>query len=339
MAKIFLTFLVIVGSVSIFAQAPEGFSYNAIVRNISGNPVIDQAVSFRFTILKGSTTGAVAYIEKHEVLTDSFGSVSLVIGRGTDKTGDFTTINWGDDSYFLKIELDITGSTIYTIMGKTQFLSVPYSLYSKSAANGFSGNFNDLTNKPVTDGSETKIVVGSNLKIDGVGTITNPYILNTKPHYIGEIYGGGVVFYVYDNNQHGLIAATKDQESAIAWYNGTKRYTNTAGDGVNAGVMNTTLIIAIQTNDNPMGNFAAKICADYSVTVSGITYGDWYLPSRAELALMYNQKEVIGGFSGDYYWSSTEFSSVTAWSQNFSTGAQFNLSKSLPYGVRAIRAF
>jgi hypothetical protein len=103
--------------------------------------------------------------------------------------------------------------------------------------------------------------------------------------------------------------------------------------------MNTTLIVALQTDDNPMGNFAAKICADYSVTVNGITYGDWYLPSKSELALMYLQKEMIGGFSTDYYWSSTEFSSVTAWSQNFVNGAQFNLAKSLPYGVRAIRTF
>lgn len=339
MKKIYLFFLIITVSVSISAQAPEGFSYNAIVRNGSGTAVVNQPVSFRFGILKGSTAGSVVFSEKHNVSTDSFGSVTLIIGKGTDKTGDFSTIDWGAGSYFLMVELDITGGTFYTDMGITQLLSVPYALFSKTAANGFSGNYNDLTNKPVTDGSDTRIIVGNNLKIDGTGTIINPYILNTKPHYIGETYGGGIVFYVYDNNQHGLIAASRDQENAIAWYNGTKRYTNTVGDGLNAGAMNTVLIIAQQTNDNPMGNFAAKICADYSVTVNGITYGDWYLPSKSELALMYLQKELIGGLNNDYYWSSTEFSSVTAWSQNFSNGAQFNLTKSLPYGVRAIRAF
>jgi hypothetical protein len=339
MKKIFLTFLVIIGAAGIYAQAPEGFSYNAIVRNASGNAIVDQAVSFRFGIVKGRTSGAVVYGEKHNLLTDSFGSVSLVIGNGTDKTGDFATIDWGADSYYLKIELDITGSTFYTDMGTTQLLSVPYALYSKTASNGFSGNYNDLTNKPSTDGSETKIIVGNSLKIEGAGTIANPYILNARAHYIGEVYGGGVVFYVYDNNQHGLIAATRDQDSAIEWYNGTKRYTNTAGDGINSGAMNTILIIALQTNDNPMGNFAAKICADYSVAVNNINYGDWYLPSKYELALMFTKKEMIGGFNSDYYWSSTEFSSVTAWSQNFSNGTQFNLTKSLPYGVRAIRAF
>jgi hypothetical protein len=339
MKKILLTILAITGSLYLYAQAPEGFSYHAIVRDASGNAIVDQTVSFRFGILSGSETGSLVYGERHVVITDLVGSVSLVIGKGTDKTGDFSAINWGADSYFLKIGLDNSGGTSYVDMGTTQLLSVPYALFSKTAGNGFSGSYNDLTNKPVTDGSETRIIVGNSLKIEGAGTVLNPYILNAKPHFIGEIYGGGVVFYVYDNKQHGLIAAVKDQDSAIEWYNGTKRYTNTAGDGINAGEMNTALIIAMQTNDNPMGNFAAKVCADYSVTVNNLTYGDWYLPSKFELALMYQQKDAIGGFESDYYWSSTEFSSVTAWSMSFTDGAQFNLNKSLPYGVRAIRSF
>ena len=136
-----------------------------------------------------------------------------------------------------------------------------------------------------------------------------------------------------------MIAAKTDQYNGIVWFNGIKKYTNTTGDGLKAGEMNTALIIALQTIDNPMGNFAAKVCADYSVTVDGVMYGDWYLPSREELFLMYVHKETIGGFKNDYYWSSTEFSSISAWSQNFFNGSQFNLNKSLPYSVRAIRAF
>ncbi|MDI6734801.1 MAG: hypothetical protein QME42_01185 [bacterium] len=118
---------------------------------------------------------------------------------------------------------------------------------------------------------------------------------------IGQSYGGGIVFYVYDNGQHGLIAATADQSAGIQWYNGTYRVTNAIGDGIGAGKMNTMLIIAMQTNDNTGGNFAAKVCADYSVTVGGITYGDWYLPSKHELNLLYQQKTVVGGFSSNYY--------------------------------------
>ena len=103
--------------------------------------------------------------------------------------------------------------------------------------------------------------------------------------------------------------------------------------------MNTMLIIALQTNDDQTGNFAAKVCEDYSMTIDGVTYGDWYLPSKHELDLLFSRKNLVGGFVGNYYWSSTEFSSVSAWCQNFSTGIQYNLNKNTPYGVRAIRAF
>jgi len=170
-------------------------------------------------------------------------------------------------------------------------------------------------------------------------TLSNPYKIDVKKHTIGESYGGGIVYYVYDNWQHGLIASTTDQDASVAWYNGTKRYTNTTGDGLGAGEMNTALIVSLQTNDNPTGNFAAKVCADYSVTVNGVMYSDWYLPSKYELDLLYLNKGIVGGFTNSYYWSSTELSSVSAWCQSFSTGSQLNINKSLPYGVRAVRAF
>ena len=161
----------------------------------------------------------------------------------------------------------------------------------------------------------------------------------TGIHSIGESYGGGIVFYVYDGGQHGLIAATADQGAGIQWYNGTNRYTGTTGDGLNAGAMNTAMIVATQMADNQTGNFAAKVCADYSVTVGDVTYGDWYLPSKYELNLLYLQKNVVSGFVPDYYWSSTEYSSSNAWSEYFGSSDQYTDSKTYTNRVRAIRAF
>ena len=158
-------------------------------------------------------------------------------------------------------------------------------------------------------------------------------------HFIGENYGGGIVFYVYDNGQHGLIAATSDQNTGIQWYNGTYRYTGTTGDGLNAGAMNTALIVATQMSDNQTGNFAAKVCADYSVAIGGITYGDWYLPSKYELNLLFLQKAVVGGFASSFYWSSSEYDINYAWSQAFNVGTQYNDDKFLTNYVRAVRAF
>jgi len=51
--------------------------------------------------------------------------------------------------------------------------------YSEIAGNGFSGDYNDLTNKPVTDGSETKIQAGKNIEVTGTGTTASPYVIKS----------------------------------------------------------------------------------------------------------------------------------------------------------------
>ncbi len=157
-------------------------------------------------------------------------------------------------------------------------------------------------------------------------------------HYIGENYCGGIVFFVYDNGQHGLIAATADQSSGIRWDAGT--YTNTMAyaDGVGAGKPNTVIIIANQGYGDGVP-YAARICNEYSVMVSGVTYGDWYLPSKFELNLLYLQKSVVGGFDFASYWSSTEGNSNDAWGRYFGSGLQGDYEKNSEVSVRAIRAF
>ena len=149
-------------------------------------------------------------------------------------------------------------------------------------------------------------------------------------HTIGESFGGGIVFYVYDNGKHGLIAAPSDQHAGIAWTSGSTT-TNAVRDGTYAGMSNSERIIIFE---GP-GSFAAQICANYQ----GGGFGDWYLPSKAELNLLYLQQNIIGGFSPTIYWSSTEFTTNEAWSQNFSTVNQYSDLKGYQNNVRAIRAF
>lgn len=162
----------------------------------------------------------------------------------------------------------------------------------------------------------------------------------TGSHFIGESYGGGIVFYVYDNGQHGLIAATADQSPGIRWHGGTNTNTRARADGVGAGLKNTAILIANQgpVDGNP---FAATVCNEYSVTVGGVTYGDWYLPSKYELNLMYLQKNVIAGFNGGIYWSSTEDIDLQAWLQFIfdGDGVQFSNNKFNAAKVRAVRGF
>jgi hypothetical protein len=155
-------------------------------------------------------------------------------------------------------------------------------------------------------------------------------------HVIGEVYGGGIVFWVDAEGQHGLIAATADQSAGISWYNGSFTVTNAVRDGVNAGGYNTERIVINQG----VGNYAAQLCANYQ---DG--YGDWYLPSKAELDLLFQQRVVVGGFAIDNYWSSTEGSTPpppniqVAWGQYFGSGSQFIARKDAAARVRAVRTF
>lgn len=116
-----------------FAQAPQGFNYQATVRNNTGALIINKSVSFKFNIITTSASGSAVYSETQTVTTDDVGQVNLVIGKGTPITGTFATIEWSTGTYFLGIELN-TGNG-FVVMGTTQFLSVPYALYAKSSGN------------------------------------------------------------------------------------------------------------------------------------------------------------------------------------------------------------
>ena len=163
-------------------------------------------------------------------------------------------------------------------------------------------------------------------------------ILDGSTHAIGESYGGGIVFFVYDGGLHGLIAATADQSTGIRWYGGSNTNTLARADGIGAGLKNTAISIANQSLDD--GNaFAATVCNEYSVIVNGVKYGDWYLPSLYELHLLCLQKNIVGGFNANYYWSSTEINSISAYTVLFESDAPEKILKNVTERVRAVRAF
>jgi uncharacterized protein (TIGR02145 family) len=116
-----------------FAQVPESFNYQAIPRNASGGAYPDQAMKGRFSILAGTSAGLSVYVETFSSTTTNLGILNLQVGKGTPVSGSFSTINWGGNSYFLKVEIDVTGGTSYVEMGTTQLLSVPYAMHSKTS--------------------------------------------------------------------------------------------------------------------------------------------------------------------------------------------------------------
>jgi hypothetical protein len=122
------------------AQAPQAITYQAVARDNSGNPIASQNIALRFSIRDISAAGTIVYRETHLTSTNSEGLFNVNLGQGTVVTGVFSSINWGTNSKFLQVEIDITGGTAFTDMGTQQMLSVPYALYSGSSSGNAGGD-------------------------------------------------------------------------------------------------------------------------------------------------------------------------------------------------------
>ena len=126
-------------SLSSFGQAPEGFKYQAVVRDAGNTILNNQAVGLRMTIQQGSIGGTTVYAETFSTTTNAYGLVNLEIGNGTVVSGDFTTIDWANGPFFMETAADVTGGTNYTVMGTSQLMSVPYALYAKTSGSSTPG--------------------------------------------------------------------------------------------------------------------------------------------------------------------------------------------------------
>ena len=150
-------------------------------------------------------------------------------------------------------------------------------------------------------------------------TVVIPLIGDTGP-------GGGIVFYVTDGGRHGLEAAREDQSSDTYW---GSEYTITGayGTAIGTGAQNTIDILNVLTDPE----VAARVAYN--------GFNGWFLPSKDELNLLYQNKDIVGGFASDAYWTSTQYDLWDAWMQHFFDGKQYGFKKYLSCKVRAIRAF
>ncbi len=112
---------------------PQKFNYQTSILDTNGEPVMDQAVNFRISIVETTPTGATVYSETHSITTTSKGLTSFQIGGGIVVSGDFNAIDWSTKTHYLKVEADITGGTSYTDFGTSQLISVPYAIHAKTA--------------------------------------------------------------------------------------------------------------------------------------------------------------------------------------------------------------
>jgi len=141
MKKMIIAIGLLLGTQFAFAQAPEKMSYQAIIRNSSGQILANQNIGVKISILQGSPSGTAVFSERLTGTTNANGLVTMEIGTGTVLAGAFSTINWPSGSYYMKTETDPTGGTNYSITGTSQLLSVPYAMFAKSAGNVSAGGF------------------------------------------------------------------------------------------------------------------------------------------------------------------------------------------------------
>jgi hypothetical protein len=374
-------FIMLLCTSTVNGQSVRPFSYQAIARNFTGTPVTNQSVTVQFTIHDSSATGPVIYLETKILSTNDFGMFNTSVGSGNTAIGNFATIDWNSNKKFLQVGIDIGGGMNIVDMGTTELLSVPYALHSEVSERAL--NYNevdgDTTNElqyiyrtgqliNLSHGGGSVILetytAGSGINIDVnnvISTTAVPYtagdgiiidgnnVISTSGHYVGEMFGGGIVFHVYKDAQgveHGLIASPYTLTFGTSWSNVTSSLIGLYE--YDDGVVNTNAII----NQAGHSSSAAKLCDDFS---SG-GFNDWYLPSAYELKLIFDNVYTLNkvlindgnpltsplGLAA--YWSSTEWSATNASRVDFYTGAIEGAvggsSKSYSANaVRAIRAF
>jgi hypothetical protein len=172
-------------------------------------------------------------------------------------------------------------------------------------------------------------------------TLIGTEVVSNPQHQVGDIVEGGIVFYVDETGQHGLVAAQEDLEGTYEWGCYQEDVDGADSQWIGSGLQNTMDITNQGCATQNGGITAAQAALDAEINV----YSDWYLPSQGELYLMYitigqgSENGNIGDFQNNYYWSSSEFNSNAAWFVYFYNGFSNSNFKDYTFRVRIIRAF
>lgn len=334
-------------TIALYGQVPpNAFNYSAVARGPAGQPIAMKTIGIQISIIKTSPTGVAQYIENHFPNTDAFGIFNLVIGTGAVQNGNMSAVNWSNDNYYLKIGMDANGGTNFLTMGTTQLLSVPFAMYAKSAGTAINTNDNDTS---ATNEFQTLSMSNDTLFLTNGGFVKIPATSGTvgSAHYIGEQFGGGVIFQLWKDTagiEQGLIVDTSNIGISEIWSNIQTTIGPLAQSTWN-GLANSSAIVAQLGHTTS----AASLCLN---SVNG-GKNDWYLPSIDELMLLFSNRfyvnkslSMIPGatlLETQYgYWSSTELSNDFALGVELTHGAAIPVSynKSGWFSrVRPIRAF
>ncbi len=287
----------------LFAQAPQGIPYQAVMRNADGTVMASSEVNMTFILHDGSATGTVVYQESHALTSNAQGLVSCVVGNGVVSQGNFANINWGSGAKFLQVMMGTTD------LGTQQMLSVTYALH----ANGV-GVRASATGDTLTIGSTSIIVPGI--------SAANPPALYTMGSGVTDI-DGTVYTSIVINGQEGM-----QQNLAVT------KYRN--GDPIPTGLSNTSWqnttsgAYAIFNNVAANNTTYGKLYNWYAVNDSrGLCPTGWHVPSDGEWTTL---ETSLGGSSV----AGGKMKSTTGWNAPNTGATNESGFTALPGGYRNV---
>lgn len=341
------------------AQNSDFIAWEATAHNTSGETIKNQEINVMAALHFGTPTAISSYVENHKPTTDANGVFKIEIGNGVPVAGSYKDLSWGSQNSFVEIIINGVSSGTKEITkprNYSQFVNPAVRTNrTKTSSNSkatqinpddlpiFQINVGDNTlkagkgvsftgKKPIFTISvdEISITAGEGLEI--AGTYPN-YTIELKKHFVGENYLGGIVFYVEENGQHGLIVGRyfpsstwttfKWEAHQVAKKIAGQTYDSYAykitpkdfkdldndNSSVGAGWFNTMKMIM---NDDRYLNVVDVGEPDGSISfLSRFEFPEWYVPSYKELRLIYEQRHILSSqltLSDDkhIFWSSNE---------------------------------
>ncbi len=271
MKKIQLLFVGLILGGALFAQTPQSLKYQAIARNSEGVAIASSPIGLQFSIVANTVNGTTVYSETFTTTSNASGVFNVNIGTGNIVSGNFSEIEWGNDSYFLKVVMDVDGGTNYIEMGTSQLLSVPYSLYTASI-------YVNYANDTLWIGD--KYVVLSGGGGPPAGTVTD-----------------------YDGNVYNTITIGEQ-----TWLKENLRSLHYADGAV---IDSVWVYDDNESNANVWGRLYSWDAAMHGATASGaqgVCPDDWHLPSQDEFNELVSTVGAVGGGwklkeTGTQYWN------------------------------------
>ena len=253
-------------------------------------------------------------------LTDSLGStLTLALDGPKNITATFILLDTDNDN--ITDEFDLCDDTAEGL---------------KVDQNGCADIQKDTDEDGINDAIDTcpNTPAGENVDQNGCHVVLGNYAL------------GGIIFYIDETLEHGLIVTLNDSESG-EWGCADGEILNADGSIIGTGYENTLAILASDCEPSGISAIIAAYSAATVIIGDTSTY-DWYLPSINELELLYQEREWIDDsltvyngtrFENTTYWSSTQDGADKAKSVSFGNGSTTSSYKVSVNEVRAIRVF